>query len=415
MNIYFSGIGGVGVGPLAEVALDAGYTISGSDRAPSPVSRQIADKGVAIDYSQDGSFLRRQHQANPIDWFVYTAALPSNHPELLTAQELGIKTSKRDELLAYIIADKNLKLIAVSGTHGKTTTTSMLIWLFKQLGVSASHLVGTTLSFDQSGKYQPGSEYFIYECDEFDRNFLHFSPYLSLVTSLDYDHPDTYPSESDYLDAFRQFGTQSDQLIAWQSQHGELFAEHPDAWLLDKPLGIHLAGEHNRHNGSLVLKAIEKLSIEGEAWRALESFPGADRRFERLATNLYSDYGHHPVEIAATLQMARELSDHVVLVYQPHQNIRQHEIRESYTRDVFIDAEEIYWLPTYLSREDPSLDILSPRQLTVGIPDAHLIFSELDNSLWSAIEAHLDAGHLVLCMGAGSIDEWVREKSASRP
>ena len=178
MNIYFSGIGGVGVGPLAEVALDAGYTISGSDRAPSPVSRQIADKGVAIDYSQDGSFLRRQHQANPIDWLVYTAALPSDHPELLAAQELGIKTSKRDELLAYIIADKNLKLIAVSGPHGKTTTTSMLIWLFKQLGVPASHLVGTTLSFDQSGKYQPGSEYFIYECDEFDRNFLHFSFFL---------------------------------------------------------------------------------------------------------------------------------------------------------------------------------------------------------------------------------------------
>ncbi len=415
MNIYFSGIGGVGIGPLAEVALDADYMISGSDRAPSPVSRQIADRGVAIDYSQDGSFLRRQHQANPIDWLVYTAALPSDHPELLAAQELGIKTSKRDELLAHIIADKNLKLIAVSGTHGKTTATSMLIWLFKKLGVPASHLVGTTLSFDQSGKYQPDSEYFIYECDEFDRNFLHFSPHLSLITSLDYDHPDTYPSESDYLDAFRQFGTQSDQLIAWWSQHGELFAEHPDAWLLDESIDIRLAGAHNRRNGTLILKAVEKLSVKGEAQQALESFPGADRRFERLANNLYSDYGHHPVEITATLQMARELSDHVVLVYQPHQNIRQHEIRESYTRDVFIDAEEIYWLPTYLSREDPNLDILSPRQLTVDMSDTHLIFPELNDDLWVAIEAHLNAGHLVLCMGAGSIDEWVRDQSVNRP
>lgn len=410
MNIYFSGIGGVGIGPLAEVALDAGYTVLGSDRSPSLMTEKLQARGIAIEFSQDGQFLETSHTDTPIDWFVYTAALSDNHPELATARRLGIKTAKRDELLSHIIAEKNLKLIAVTGTHGKTTTTGMLVWTLKQLGVPVSYIIGTTISFGESGVYDPASEYFVYECDEFDRNFLHFSPHLSLIASIDYDHPDTYPSESDYLDAFRQFGVQSDQIIAWREQHGDLFADHPDSWILDETLDITLPGAHNRRNATLVLKAVEKLGISGDALAVVEHFPGTDRRFERLADNLYSDYGHHPVEIAATLQMARELSDHVVLVYQPHQNIRQHEIRESYTPDVFADATEIYWLPTYLSREDPNLGILSPQELTEGIPDAHLIFSELDDDLWTAIQTHLDTGHLVLCMGAGTIDGWVRDR-----
>src|SRR5690606_5798559 len=111
---------------------------------------------------------------------------------------LGIKVAKRDELLARILHEKNLKLIAVAGTHGKTTTTGMMVWLLQQLGVPVSYSVGSTLSFGPSGKFDPKSEYFVYECDEFDRNFLHFHPYLSLITSVGYDHPDIYPTPENY-------------------------------------------------------------------------------------------------------------------------------------------------------------------------------------------------------------------------
>ena len=418
MNIYFSGIGGVGIGPLAEIAHDAGYQIQGSDQHESLMTRELRQRGVTVTLTQDGSFLEKCHLAQPLDWFVHTAALPDTHPELVRARELGIRTAKRDELLAYIIADKQLKLIAVAGTHGKTTTTGMLVWTLQELGVPVSYSVGTTVSFGPSGKFDPDSEYFVYECDEFDRNFLHFQPHLSLVTSIDYDHPDTYPTEAEYQSAFRQFISQSERAILWQQDADFIKSRYPQAWCLqaDEVAPLALAGEHNRRNATLVLKALERLAIgENRDNRyALEAFPGTNRRFEKLAENLYSDYGHHPVEIAATLQMARELSDHVILVYQPHQNVRQHEIRDQYVDGVFGDADEVYWLPTYLSREDPNLEVLTPEQLTADLSDRDAIhMADLDDALWAAIEKARQEGKLVLCMGAGSIDGWLRGRLAS--
>ena len=414
MNIYFSGIGGVGIGPLAEIAADAGYTVTGTDSTSGLVTHELEARGIEIDYLQDGTFLKKQHDSQPIDWFVHTAALPADHPELALAKRLGIRTAKRDELLAHIIKDKDLKLIAIAGTHGKTTTTGMMVWTLKQLGVPVSYSIGTTLNWGPSGQYDPASQYFVYECDEFDRNFLHFSPHVSLITSIDYDHPDTFPTEKDYDEAFTQFGAQSTHVLTWQKYLSANVRMPESSWnLAEKEVAdIHLAGAHNRENATLVLKACEYLNVSNSARAkaALEHFPGTQRRFEKLADNLYSDYGHHPVEIAATLQMARELSSQVVLVYQPHQNIRQHEIKDQYTYQ-FELAERVYWLPTYLSREDPSLAILTPEQLTENLTNKSTVTpAEFGDALWQNIQAARSAGKLVLCMGAGAIDTWVREQ-----
>ena len=413
MTIYFSGIGGVGLGPLAEIARDAGYTVTGSDLTDSLTVQELRSTGIVVAIGQDGSFLQTYHDTSPIDWFIYTAALPVDHPELQLAKKLGIKTAKRDELLAHIIEQKNLQLIAVAGTHGKTTTTAMLVWTLQQLGVQVSYAIGSQISFGPSGAYTPDSHYFIYECDEFDRNFLHFHPTLSLVTSLDYDHPDTYPTESDYTAAFRTFVDQSGSTIMWHDDGARINATVDDGWVLDASdvIPVKIAGEHNRRNATLVCKAVEKLGITGDATSALNNFPGSIRRFEKLADNLYSDYGHHPVEIAATLQMAREVNDHVVLVYQPHQNVRQHEIQDQYTNQ-FELADEMYWLPTYLSREDPGLELLTPDYLIRNVTNKQNIHvAELDDALWDNIQTHRQSGVLILCMGAGSIDSWVRERS----
>lgn len=411
MNIFFSGIGGVGIGPLAEIAHDAGYSVQGSDRQTSPTTEALQKKGIEVAFEQDGNFLEICHKEHPIDWYIYTAALSADHPELLKARELGIKTAKRDELLAHIIKEKNLKLIAVSGTHGKTTTTGMLVWMFKKLGVPVSHSVGAPLSFGASGTYVPGSEYFVYECDEFDRNFLHFFPYLSIITSLDHDHPDTYPTADAYFEAFRQFAHQSSHVIMWQHDNNHV-ADDISAWLLSdhEVASLTLPGAHNRRNATLVLKAAEYLGLDQEEARlALEAFPGTARRFEKLGHNLYSDYGHHPVEIAASLQLAREIAPDIVLVYQPHQNIRQHEVRANYTT-CFEDAAEIYWLPTYLSREDPRLPIITPSELTQNLTNKQAVhFAELDDALWTNIQNARHEGKLVLLMGAGSIDSWARK------
>lgn len=215
MNIYFCGIGGVGLGPLAEIAIDAGHTVIGSDPKLSLMTKELGERGVAVSTDQSGGFLRETHAMQPLDWFVYTSALPQDHPELVAAQQLGIKTSKRDALLAHIIAEKNLKLIAVAGTHGKTTTTSLFVWALRRLGVPVSYSIGTTMSFGPSGSYDQASEYFVYECDEYDRNFLQFHPYLAIIPSLSYDHPDTYPTQEAYNAAFREFLAQSDGIMAW--------------------------------------------------------------------------------------------------------------------------------------------------------------------------------------------------------
>ncbi len=415
MNIYFSGIGGVGIGPLAEIAADAGYKVFGSDRQASLMTDRLAEKGVVMQIgAQDGAFLQHIHKNAPLDWFVYTAALPADHPELQLARDLGIKTAKRDELLAHIIAEKDLQLIAITGTHGKTTTTGMMIWALQQLGIPVSYSVGSTISFGPSVFFDHASKYFVYECDEFDRNFLQFSPYLSLITAIDYDHPDTYPAEAEYKAAFRQFVDQSQQVIMWQQDADYAAITDPKVQYLTPGdiIPLELPGKHNRRNGTLVIKALEQLSLaQGNVRNILAAFPGTDRRFEKLADNLYTDYGHHPAEIAATLQMARELSDHVVLVYQPHQNVRQHEIRSQYTNAIFADADEVYWTPTYLTREDEALETLTPEQLTEQLTGTIQVV-DLDEVLWNEIEKHREAGHMVLCMGAGPIDGWVRQQLA---
>lgn len=410
MKIYFAGIGGVGLGPLAEIAADAGHTTLGSDASESLTTRQLRAKNIDVTIGTNA-----EHVTSDIDWFVYTPALPADHPELVRARGLGLKVTKRDELLAHIIKDKGLKLIAVSGTHGKTTTTGMLVWTLKELGIPVSYSVGSTINFGPSGHYEPGSQYFIYECDEFDRNFLHFYPHIALITSLDYDHPDTYPTKEEYFGAFMQFGAQSKFTVTW-SEYTQIFM---GAKLLDTPIAeLRLPGEHNRRNATLAAEAVAlmtgKLPEDSEIISALNNFPGTDRRFERLSPNIYSDYGHHPVEIAATLQLARELSEQVVLVYQPHQNIRQHEIRDQYI-DQFDMAAKVYWLPTYLTREREDLPVLTPEELTTNITNRSAItHAELTNDLWQELTDYAANGTLVLLMGAGSIDAWARKQLTTR-
>ena len=417
MNIYFSGLGGVGIGPLVDIALDAGFSVQGSDMQASPTTKHLEQRGVMTSIGiQDGQFLKDCQSAKTIDLLVYTAALPDDHPELLLAKTLGIPTVNRYEFLAGIIEKHNLQLIAVSGTHGKTTTTGMIIWAMQRLGIPVSYAIGTSISFGPPGRLDLKSTYFVLECDEYEKHLLQFSPSVSVIPSIDYDHPDTYPSREDYIQTFRQFITQSTHTILWQKDADYIGVASSSLWILKdvEIASVTLVGAHYRRNATLALKTLEylKLGTESENIANISEFPGTGRRFEKLADNLYSDYGHHPTEITAMLELTRELSDHVVLVYQPHQNRRQHEIKDDY-RDQFKGAEKVYWLPTYLSREDPHQAILSPQELTKHITGTEVVFAELDDDLWQEITAARTSGKLVLTMGAGDIDSWVREKLAS--
>src|SRR5581483_7814498 len=177
---------------------------------------------------QSAEQIEKVHQAKPIDWFVYTSALPMtdpDHAELKFCSQNNIKATKRDEFLNHIVADKKLMLIAIAGTHGKSTTTAMAIWLFLQLDLPISYCIGAKLNFADSGAYAPNSEYFIYETDEFDRNFLSFYPEFALLSGLDWDHPDIYPTRQSYEDACREFITQSQQTFFWNNDAERLGLE----------------------------------------------------------------------------------------------------------------------------------------------------------------------------------------------
>jgi UDP-N-acetylmuramate--alanine ligase len=425
MHIYFSGIGGAGIGPLALIAKQAGFVVSGSDKKNSPYIELLKENGIQLHIGQTKESIAAIHKSQAIDWIVMSSAVPienPDHPELIFAKEQSIKISKRDEFLNVILQEKNLKLIAISGTHGKTTTTAMAIWTLQQLGIPISYSIGAKIQFGDMGHYNADSEYFVYECDEFDRNFLSFSPFVSVITTIDWDHHEIYPTIDNYKQAFRQFIDQSNQTVLYKKDFEYInLAAKPtiqqvpdDDFLLNT---IKLAGAHNRKNGLIIAHALSKiLNIElSKIIAILEQFPGSARRFEMLAPNIYTDYAHTPEEISATIQMAQELNPNVVVVYEPLTNRRQHYMKDKY-RNIFESVKKVYWLPSYLAREDPSQHIYEPKELIECLSDkTNAVAAKQDDELLNAIKNHATHGELVLCMAGGggrSLDDFLRENIA---
>jgi len=296
-------------------------------------------------------------------------------------------------------------MVAVAGTHGKTTTTSMIIWACQKLGIDAAYLVGTTLGFAESGKYVNSDKFFIYEADEYDRNFLKFHPWLSCITFVSYDHPDIYKTEEEYKEAFKEFESQSEKII----RGGEV----------DDRLS--LAGAARREDATTAMKAVKEMlresgieKTEEEIIETMNSFPGVGRRFEKISEGVYSDYAHHPEEIEATIEIANEESERlgrngVVAIYEPHQNTRQHEVKDGY-KTVFDATKKVFWLPTYLTREDESLKILTPEDFIKDLADPGVAEpAEMDDELARRIKNLRDEGYLILLMTAGPADAWLRK------
>lgn len=394
------------MGPLALMARGTGMEVVGSDKAEGAVTGELRKNGIEVFIGeQDGEFLKAKNLERGIDWFVYTSALPKDHKELLTARELGIKVSKRDEFIEYLVRELGLKMVAVAGTHGKTTTTGAMVWLAKKLKLPVSWLVGTTLGFEGAGKYVPGSKYLIYEADEYDRNFLYYHPWLAIIPSVSYDHPDIYKTEEEYKAAFAQFIRQSEKTITETK--------------LTKRLTI--AGETRRFDLGLAIEGVKEILkdvgrdvSEEEMIRIMDEFPGIGRRMEKICDGVYSDYAHHPEEIKATVETAREEAKRlgkrgVVAVYEPHQNVRQCEVRAGYA-EAFVGVEKLFWMPTFLTREDPALRVIEPEEFVGGLKNFEVAeVAEFDEKLKLRLEDYLEQGFLILLMTAGPGDGWLRE------
>lgn len=425
MHVFFSGIGGTAIGPLALIAKQAGYSVSGSDKQDSDYIDYLRSHGISsITIGQDEARIAAVHARTPIDWLVYSSAVAMENedsPELAFCEAHGIRTSKRDEFLAEFLKQQNQQMIAIAGTHGKTTTTAMTVWTMQQLGLPLSYSVGAKLPFGPMGQFDPSARYFVYEADEYDKNFLAFHPVLSMITGIDWDHPDIYPTRESYYQAFQRFIMQSSRTAIWQQDAERLDLDaHDTITLLDEAsdLGSTLTGKVNRQNAAVVAQALSRLLDDHTAQELtdiLNAFPGVSRRFERISDSVYSDYAHTPEKIRGALQTAQEISEKVVVVYEGLHNTRQHFIRGE-LRWLFDGVKRLYIVPSYRAREDESLEDLTPEKL------AQLIDSEipveptqLDNTLRAHIQDHVKDGDLVLCLsagGGGSLDEWLRREFA---
>jgi UDP-N-acetylmuramate--alanine ligase len=412
---------------LALIARQAGYEVSGSDKQASSYTEQLQKQGVELYIGQSQKNIAAAHSRKPIDWLVYSSALVAenaDHPELVFARAMGIKHTKRDELLNLIITDHHLKLVGVAGTHGKSTTTAMVIWLFHQLKIPISYSVGAKIPFGPMGQFLADSQFFVYECDEFDRNFLAFHPYLSLITGIGWDHQEIFPTRGDYNQAFADFISQSKWTMLWREDGNQLALQPSDHLSVleedDAQIArIVLAGLQNRQDAWQAVRAVHELTDQTieELIKQVNLFPGLKQRMEKLAEGLYTNYAHTPEKIIGgmntALEIAAQTKQDVVVIYEPLTNRRQHAIRKDY-ENCFKGAKKLYWVPTYLAREDPNLPILSPQELIKDLSDPSIAEpAALDDNLLKTISQHLKAGDMVVAMGAsgaGSLDEWLRGK-----
>lgn len=395
IRIYFIGIGGISMSGLAEILLSEGFTVSGSDRAPSDLTRMLEDRGVNVFYGQ-----KKENLTKDIDLVVYTAAIKSDNPELLAAHKLNIPMLTRAELLGQMM--KNYKTpVAVSGTHGKTTTTSMI----SQILLSAE--ADPTLSI--GGIYRPiggnirvgASELFVTEACEYTNSFLSFFPKIGIILNIEEDHLDFFKDLADIRNSFHRFaqllpadGTLiingdierceelteglSCKVITYGLSSGSDYSASQvtydesgfPSFILSRQSGgerkfsLRVHGDHNILNALAAIALADLLGLSDEVIHAgLAAFTGTDRRFEYKGqvngVNIIDDYAHHPTEIRATLSAAAQYPHRRLwCVFQPHTYTRTKAFLEEFASALSL-ADEIILADIYAAREKDTLGISS--------------------------------------------------------
>jgi UDP-N-acetylmuramate--alanine ligase len=380
-RVHLIGIGGSGLSAIAQVLLERGYTVSGSDQTLGPLARELARMGAKVSEGHQAAYVRGA------DLVVRSSAIPDDNPEVIAARAAGIPVLKRADFVAQLMSGQTV--IAVGGTHGKTTTTAMVAWLLSRLGQDPSYIIGG-VSRNLSGNAHAGQgSHFVIEADEYDRMFLGLSPSWILLTYLEHDHPDCYPTLEEYRQAFRDFIQRllpgggllacSDcaETAALARQvpagcHSWTYGLTPDAdytsfsaWyhapaqppVLLAQMDLQVPGRHNAQNALAALALAHRLGLPvAAAASALTEFSGTGRRFEQVGeaggVTIYNDYAHHPTEIRATLAAARQRypDRRIWAVWQPHTYSRTQILLNEFSQ-AFSDADLVVVTEIYAARE----------------------------------------------------------------
>lgn len=440
-KVHFVGIGGIGMSGIAEVLLNLGFSVSGSDVKLSPVTERLALLGARV---HEGHAAGNVWNAQVV---VTSSAVSSDNPEVLEARRLDIPVIPRAEMLAELMRMKFS--VAVAGAHGKTTTTSMIAFMLARAGLDPTAVIGGRLdAFGSSARLGKG-ELMVVEADESDRSFLHLLPSIAVVTNIDREHLEHYRDLDEIAAAFVDFMNRvpfygaviacADQpwrerfdLIRPQLQRRVCtYGIEPGADVRASSVevspsgsefeivvkervltGVHLAvpGRHNVQNALAAVAVGVELDLTAEEIRVgLEHFRGADRRFQIKAQidgiTIVDDYGHHPTEIRATLAAARDWgAGRMWVVFQPHRYTRTKFLMDDFAR-AFDGAERVYVLDIYPASEPPIPGVTSERLVArmreLGLNSARYVSSQ--DPLQDELLRELKPGDMVMTIGAGNV------------
>lgn len=414
-KIHFIGIGGIGMSGLARLFLHEGKMVGGSDRSPSDITHALESEGVTFYPAQTAGNI-----APDIDLVVYTEAMPKDHEELVAARNAGIVTMNYFEALGMVANE--YYLIAVSGAHGKTTTTAMLIDVFEKAGLDPSAIVGS-LRAETKSNYRAGkSKYFIVEACEYRRDFMSLEPDILIITNIEHEHVDYYKTLGEVQNAFRDLAHKIREggalIVNFGAPNIAPILEGVTCRLVDygkyfdPALTLNVPGVHNGLNAAAAMAAADLVGIPRTvAQDALKQFKGTWRRFEYKGevsgAKVYDDYGHHPTEIKATLQGASELypDKKITLVFQSHTYSRTHTLFNDFA-DALASADRVFVLPIYAAREENESGV-SHVQLADAVKSKkrHAVALDTFDEAVSAVKASVTENDIVIVMGAGDITQ----------
>lgn len=438
-KVHFIGIGGIGMSAVAKMLLLEGKIVTGSDTEASLVTDELKKAGANIFIGQDAKNI-----SPDVDLVVYTVAIREDNPEFIASKKLGVNMATYPEMLGIISEGKFV--IAIAGTHGKTTTTAMVASILIEAGLSPTVLVGSlmrvsnhppTPSLIKEGEPTGGggltnfifgeSKYFIVEADEYKRSFMNLTPNILVINNIDEDHLDYYKDlagvQTAFIELAKKLGPDGFLVTRIDDPHIEPVVESVDCTVIDYPsivdthtngadkLSLKIPGAHNIENAKAALGVAAVLSIDVDvAIKALNNFKSPWRRFELLGMTqtgaiVYDDYAHNPQKVKAALEGAREMfpDKRIVVVFQPHLYSRTKLLLDDFSK-VFGSADEIILAPIYAAREvfDGSItsEMLAKKIREKG---GKVFVCENFEEIIAHLSLTLDSNDVLITMGAGDV------------
>jgi UDP-N-acetylmuramate--alanine ligase len=435
-RLHFIGIGGSGMSGLARIALSHGIAVSGSDAKDSSVLSALSALGAQVFPDH------LAHQVDGSDFIIYSTAIGQNNVELVRARELNLPILTRAQALAILMSDS--RSIAVAGTHGKTTTSSMLTVALQACGLDPSFAIGGTLTSSGSNAHRGTGEHFVAEADESDGSFIEYRPFAAIVTNVEHDHVDYFATEADVTQAFSDFAATiakdgylvycaddagsahlassvlGPKLISYGTSVGaDLFIDSINLLPMGSAsrvlwkgraignLSLQVPGLHNVLNaGAALAMGLSLGAPAAEMLTGLASFHGTGRRFELKATvhgiRIIDDYGHHPTEVEVTLTAAKRYAGdgRLIVIFQPHRYSRTKAFMSEFAKALGI-ADQVVLLEVYAASEKPIPGVTS-ETIAEEMENGHFIPNFLEASEWVIAEAK--PGDVIVTLGAGDVN-----------